>query len=56
MKKYRFLGKESVEIYGLGIVQPDQIVETGKEINNPLFKLVENSKEDKPKKINNSSV
>lgn len=46
MNKYKYIGKIDVELQGIGIVTPNQTVETEMVIDHPLFEAVK----DKPAK------
>lgn len=40
MKQYKYTGAIDIEMQGIGVVKPNQIVEA-KEIDHPLFKVVD---------------
>ena len=47
---YKYIGKIDIAIPNLGVVKPDETIETSLEINHPLFKktyLVKNKKNKK---------
>lgn len=47
--KYKNKSKQTQELIGYGVVEPDGIIETEREINNSNFELIKeiNKKEDK---------
>jgi len=40
MNKYKYTGTIEIELQGVGIVAPDQVIETKAVINHPLFEVV----------------
>jgi len=43
--KYRNISKQTQDLIGFGVVDPDGIIETTQKINNPNFELVLREKE-----------
>lgn len=44
--KYKNISNQTQELIGFGVVKPDGIIETKKEINNSNFELVSERKEE----------
>ena len=44
--KYKNISKQTQTLIGFGVIEPEGTIETQEKINNPNFKLVEESKEE----------
>ena len=47
--KYKNISNQTQELIGYGVVEPDKVIETKEEINNPNFELVQEETKSKKK-------